>query len=149
MKFNISMGYHKYFNQTIEAETEEEAKKQADELRKKVYEEIMSDAIMAELKPNVVLSDDNFRLREGAICLVRRWSKWFPARVIYSNRNWRYWGYDHRFQFLHNGQGVWLTNRNKTINERIGKVLCEDGKIGKEQCEHCVARFYCYSERNK
>ncbi len=145
MKYDINFSFSKWMGKTVEAASEEEAKNIAKTLAREFYNQVISTKVSEMDSPYVKISDSNFKFPTGSIWLVRRYTKWIPAKVI--SNGYGYNGFDNQFEFLTTGKRVWLSNKGRKVHTRILKSLCEDGKINKPECKTCVARYLCFSNK--
>lgn len=148
---SISKSVYGSFNEDIEADSEEEAKKIAEEYVDKILFKVKEDLLTVKItrpEPSVSVSDDNFTLKRGAVYLVRRYKKYVPAVVHESYRRWYGNGdrdFQHELKYLNTEKYFIIMGRKP---ERLGKKLCDNvAVINKPECIDCVARFSCYTNR--
>ena len=130
----------------------------AEEYRKKLIELLGREQI--EVSPSTYESDKNYTFEIGSIHLIKRYSKWLPAKCIHSVKFSRYvWavsaktsGYVHRgqheFQFLGTEKRLRLKTDLTKTHKRLGRMLCKDGII-KPKCDKCPAKFSCYTRKDE
>ena len=145
MKYSLNVSIHKYKYKSVEVETEEEAKIAGECYRKEFYDE--NAPTLEDCNLSINLSDDNYCFPKGSMVSISYYGKLLPATVVY-NPTSRYNRYILKYRYLESGRTVILANRPRYINKRV-KLLCFDGEIGKEKCQDCVAKFWCYSHRDK
>lgn len=142
MIYEISASIRESDSSEVEADNEEEAKAKA----LAIGEEILKKLVTADIDTWVHLSDKNFCFAVGAIYLVSYYSKFIPAECLWSQRCWGAKKFEHEFKYLGSQRRVHLYGEKP---RRVIKMLCEDGKINKPECKNCIAKFNCYTLRNK
>lgn len=147
MIYNFSISFHNAKYEKIETDTLEEAEQKAEELTRQFINELINrlesdkasprDKALARLEE----SDENFKLKKGGIYLIRRYKSQVPAKCVESDG----WGdFFHRFYYLDSQRYFRLKGKNP---ERVIRLLCEDGKINKPECETCVSKFRCFTKK--
>jgi hypothetical protein len=139
----------------IEADTEIEAKEKA-----KVLMEEMKKEILNELSSSLTLSEKNHKYDVGAIYSCKTYKSSAPAKCISSQRYYtRYHrggllgssnsggekSFTHVFHLLGTDKDIRVTGKKDEIT-RIGKKLCDDGKIT-DKCNSCLGSFVCFTRR--
>lgn len=132
----------------VEAKDEAEAEAIAKGLRAEKKEEIT--LAMIGVSSYVSLSDKNFLYDKDAMYLIRRYSKYQPAKCISSGHPYRRSRYsysknfEHIFELFDTHKRVTFRGKNPS---RIIRKLCDKGEIGKPECNDCPAKFICYTKR--
>ena len=130
-------------NRTIEASSKEEAQKIAEVMQ----EDITNIFKQLSVYKLVYESPDNFIYKIGGIYLVRNYNVERPAVCTRSvcTSNYVYGQeFEHTFRLLKSGRTIKIKGKSPP---RIGRMLCEDGKNGKESCTNCLARTLCYTSK--
>lgn len=127
-------------NRTIEASSKEEAQKIAQVMQ----EDITNIFKQLSVHKLVYESPDNFIYKIGGIYLVRNYNVERPAVCTRSVNTFCSDGFEHAFKLLKSGRTINLKGKSPP---RIGRMLCEDGKIGKGSCTNCLARTLCYTSK--
>ncbi len=127
----------------VEAEDHAAAQEIAENLEKKRRRQLKNELDFT-IKSRVTISDDNYRSKIGGVYLIKRYSKEISAKCISSGKYGRQRRWKHVFRYLDTSRIVTLTSK-----ARIVKILCEDSKIGNDNCGVCPSRFYCYTNKKK
>ena len=128
---------------TIEASSRAEAEAIAKTLEQK--ELIKTHVITASSYVNE--SSANWSYERGAVYLIKRYSRWVPAKCTHSyGYNQSSYG-NHHFQYLNTRVTVRFRGMKGAIT-RVGKRMCGDGQIS-DKCETdaCAARFMCLTTK--
>jgi len=141
MKYIVDFGIYESLCEEIEAQDENEARKIADSLVDDLLSKVRRPSPRVEVSPN------NFLLQKGGVYLIRYYKRYLPAVCTYSDA--LHWGanrdYLHEFRYLSKDKYIVLHGE---YPERLGRMLCTNAKdIDKPECEDCVARFYCFTNK--
>lgn len=148
MLYDIYINVHcTSINETVEARDEDEAKRIASDLQNKRMPDIIKNH---NISSSVTISEQNYRLKCGGIYLIKRYLSYFPATCTQSGRyyghSWNRQRYLHSFTFLITNKDIDLIDNEGKPHKRIGKKLCDDGKIS-IKCTNCQAQFICFTRR--
>jgi hypothetical protein len=131
-------------HKTMDFPDDAAAEKYVNEWAEQVTNEIKAMPQKVRNSSSQQVSDKNWTLKEGGIYAVKRYSKYLPAVCIDSGKRWHR-DFEHTLKFIKTDKRICLYGKNP---DRLGDLLCEDGKIGKDSCTTCMARFVCYTKSN-
>jgi len=141
MLYSISVSANiGYTHKVVEAEDEDAARVIARTMEEEKRKEITPELVT--IRSNISLSDENFIYTPKAIYLISRYRKFYPAVCIRSHRTWKCTKFEHVFKFLDTRKHTTLYGKKPN---KVGKKLCEDGKIAETKCDNCPAKFMCYT----
>jgi len=145
--YNIRFGIYEDAKKQIKADDTKEARVLANELIEKFKKQLLH----KKIRPQIELSDRNFRLDIGAIYLLRKYSKTVAAECTDSNPCYRYYKRDefrHVFRYLDSGKTVVLFSKGFIKPKRLIRKLCQGGDIT-DKCNSCIARFHCFTNKKE
>jgi len=129
----------------VDVKNEAEAKSIASQMEQEKLKNIVLSE--AKVKSYIHISADNFRCKPDGIYLIRRYSKYVPAVCLGSSHYSG--GHENRFELLDSRKRVMFRVRDDRLHKNIGRLLCVDGKIGKDTCATCPAKFTCYTIKER
>lgn len=75
--------------------------------------------------------------RKAAICT--------GSNLGYRARYGRFRWWTHTFEDLATQKKVSFRVKHRTMCDKVLKLLCKTGRIGKKKCDSCPAKYFCYT----
>ncbi len=124
----------------VEADSEEEAKAL---LKQEIDKATNADSI--HVWGSYVLSRKNYSYKRGAIYLIKKYSKTFPARCV-DTRPLGGGGFEVVFEKLSNDKMFSISNE-KLLTRVLKPPLCTSGTASDNCPADCQCRFMCFTRR--